>query len=700
MKKILGLSVFLLTLGVWSLTSGAEVGEKVEVNMQVLLISIENYELAPLKYAKNDIEKLSSLFQTRFGATSRAVIDRPNAGKDYKKAMEKVLSEWCKSLKEKDTCILYLAGHGVVGPDERLYLPMVDFNRRNFDTAAIPMAWIREQLAQAKGKCKLILLDTCFAGTGKSLDDFAISNSEQMAKTFETLPKVATLASSRADQKSWLWQERKHSLYTFWLIEGFRGNADLNNDLTLDVDELFNYLEENIAWVSESDPMMEPQNPLLLNDSQIKETFRLPLLAATSKETLENAASLIDLYLRRLPKGMVMVPEFSTGPMGEDPVIQDDYGTLPRVFAALLQRQLSTLSSSRHTQVYKVLNSNAARQVLQENHLTPNDLGAGKTTNLQSNGRPIRYFVLGRLYYAPNQVGMMELEITLEDALEQNTVATFHSKIQLNSSELGDLGKSGSLPRRNNPHRENEYVVTDGGLVDPNAAVTLAQLIVASEKVNPMMNGELPFKVEIYVRKAGSSEELTLRAGKVVGNEYYLPLDKGEEYQIWVRNHSNQLQFIRVLVDGMNTLSQSMQAYSKGMEVVASKKPKSELAPIVNLEDARAWVTEPEQVLQLEGFYDVNNQTPKDSGLYRFELGDADESLGARKSYTEKLGRITIGIYQGVQPAVRRSATVATKTQAREQKEVKIYAGKLIPAEHPTVIYNLRYVSQEEFDKL
>ncbi|MDO4583373.1 MAG: caspase family protein [Planctomycetia bacterium] len=700
MKKILVLFGFLLSLGVWSVVGGAEEIKKVEVNMQVLLISIENYELAPLQYASNDIEKLSSLFQTRFGAVSRAVIDRPNTGNDYKTAMEKVISEWCQNLKEKDTCILYLAGHGVVGPDERLYLPMVDFNRRNFDTAAIPMEWIREQLAQAKGKCKLILLDTCFAGTGKSFDDFALSNSEEMAKTFETLPKVATLASSRADQKSWLWQERKHSLYTFWLIEGFRGNADLNNDMTLDVDELFNYLEENIAWVSESDPMMEPQTPILLNDSQIKETFRLPLLAANSKDTLENAASQLDLHLRRLPEGMVLVPEFTTGPIGEEPVIQDNYGTLPRRFAANLQSQL--VVCSRGTRHYKVANANTTQKILRENQLTPADLGTDTSANLQIKGKPIQYLVLGRLYHAPKQIGIMEMEISLIDAQEQDTIATFHTKIQLSSSELGECGISAALPSRQNLYPDNEYVPTDGGLVEPNAAVVLGQMIQDAEKVNPMMDGNIPFKVEIYVRKAGSRDELTLRTGKVVGNEYYLPLNKGEEYQIWVRNNSNQLQYIRVLVDGMNTLSQSTQTYSKGaiVEPVPTNTLKPELAPIVALENARAWAVKPESVLQVAGFYEVNNGVPTQSGLYRFELGDADESLGARKSYTEQLGRITIGIYQGVQPATRRSVrSPGTKIQDREQIQLKIDDSGLLPAEHPTVIYNLRYLSQEEYDE-
>ena len=186
-----------------------------------------------------------------------------------------------------------------------------------------------------------------------------------------------------------------------------------------------------------------------------------------------------------------------------------------------------------------------------------------------------------------------------------------------------------------------------------------------------------------------------------MGNEYYIPLNKGEEYQIWVKNGSNAEKFVRVLVDGMNTLSQRMADTSKGMTVEETNGADIpfELAPIVELETARSWVADAGQTMAVAGYYNVNESTPAQSSLYRFELGDADESLGARKSYTQKLGRITIGIYDAVERRTRKG-TVGTKIQAREDVVVGTYTGKNIPADEPAVVYNIRYVSQEEFDKL
>lgn len=698
--------VGLLWVGMTSLWAGeclaGSGNSHVEIHMQVLLISIQNYEMAPLKYANNDIEKLSSIFQTRFGAVSRAIIDRPNSKGNYKTSMEKAIADWCGGLKPDDTAILYLAGHGILGPDERLYLPMVDFDKSNFEAAAIPMQWIREQLQKAKGKCKLILLDTCFAGTGRGLDDFAVSNSAEMAKAFDGLSGVATLASSRGDQKSWLWVEQKHSLYTYWLIEGFRGNADKNNDMTLDLEELFDYLDENIQLISASEPSMDTQNPVLLNDSQIRSEFQLPLLAGSTADTLENAASLIDLRLRRSDPGLLMIPEFTTGTEGNCSTIQANYGTLPRSLAARLQSELARLASARNFRTYQILSTNTTRQLLAENQLAPENLGTNKTRHLMVDDQLVKYLVLGRIYCDPEQDGVMEVEISLVDAAAGTLVCTLKSKTLLTKTELGEIGRSGASAPPMRPRDENEYVrIPEIGLVKPNDIVALGQMIQASSAPHPLQDSTLPYNVKIFVRKAGSNDKLYRRNGKIVGNEYYLPLGKGEEYQIFIFNKTEKIMFAKVLVDGMNTISQQVPARenSKGMMVEADESSSRAFAPIVSLEDARAWIISPGAPKAIKGFYDVNEQVPDESGLYRFMLGDADQSLGARTSYTEKLGRITVAIYPPILPTATRGA-IATGTQARERHAVKIYGGPYIPAKDPAVIYNFRYLSQEEYDKL
>ena len=384
----------------------AEAQERVAVHLKTLLVSIEHYESAPLAYGQNDIKELSTLMQVRYGGQSQAIIDQPagimeeTAGVDrYQKSVEEKIAEWCGELAADDVAILYLAGHGVANTDGALFLPMVNFDGTNFETAAIPMAWIRGELEKAPSRCKLILLDTCFAGKDKGASPFVAADAQQMAETFAELPGVATLASSRADQKSWLWRDREHSLFTYWVIEAFKGNADLDGDLTITIDELFDYLDTQVYWISseeaaQSPPGMEPQNPVILNPEAVEKSFRLPMQARRVNEVIDNIAEQLDLAIRHHGPETVIVPEFITG---EGKGVEPEYGALPKYMAKRLEDTLAVLSQKMRREQYNVMTENATRELLTGLNLSPSDLATSKTKELEYDGEKIRYIVSGRI---------------------------------------------------------------------------------------------------------------------------------------------------------------------------------------------------------------------------------------------------------------------------------------------------------------
>jgi len=215
-----------------------------------LLVSIEKYEISPLDFAERDVEKLGNLLQTRYNFTSQTCIDTATDDRSPDAPMRSVMGKiesWCSTLGNDDTAILYLAGHGVKDENGKLYLAMINFNRRNFDQAAIPLEWIREQYGNSKAKHKLLLLDTCYSGTAKSAD-FNQAGASEAGKVFSNLKNVVIITSSRDNEKSWLWKDEKHSLFTYWLIEAFKGHADSDGDRVLTCEELIKYLEDNVSW--------------------------------------------------------------------------------------------------------------------------------------------------------------------------------------------------------------------------------------------------------------------------------------------------------------------------------------------------------------------------------------------------------------------------------------------------------------------
>ena len=53
---------------------------------------------------------------------------------------------------------------------------------------------------------------------------------------------LITLASSRKHERSWEWPERKQGIFTYFLAEGLRGEADADANGIVNSDEIYQYL--------------------------------------------------------------------------------------------------------------------------------------------------------------------------------------------------------------------------------------------------------------------------------------------------------------------------------------------------------------------------------------------------------------------------------------------------------------------------
>ena len=75
--------------------------------------------------------------------------------------------------------------------------------------------------------------------------------------------KIIALSSTKGGQASNSYPERKHGLFTYFLLSGLRGDADKDGDGWVSMEELFEYVRENVAKISrrkgaEQDPTLNP----------------------------------------------------------------------------------------------------------------------------------------------------------------------------------------------------------------------------------------------------------------------------------------------------------------------------------------------------------------------------------------------------------------------------------------------------------
>ena len=680
-----------------------------QTRLQSLLVSIEKYDLAPLDYAENDVTRFANVLMTRYNGSAQVCIDTPNnerGGDAPMRAVMKQIEDWCRWIGDNDTAVLYLAGHGVKDADGKLYLAMINFDTKNFKTAAIPLSWIRDCFGKAKGKHKLLLLDTCFAGTAKSVD-FAQAGGAESAAVFADLKNIVVIASSRANEKSWLWGDAKHSLFTYWVIEAFKGHADANNDQKVSCNEIIKYLQTNVPTTAKN-VLNKQQHPVVFNAEAGKD-FLLPLRASTPERLIADMAEQIDLLMRlewrdggEHPR--IAVPEFTSGKDGQfDP----KYGTLPR-WASEELRKAIVLASRNNRGNYSVLSEKATRQLMQSRGLTPDDLGTEKSKDIKVEGKSVSLLVDGRLELFTN--GSVALRAVLLNVNEESEIGSVGGVAMLSAEELSMTGASVDLtvPRR----PEWGYTSVPGvGMIELEQQRQINEGLKKRNERHPMADPGNPFKVRFEVRPMNKPNAKYVER-KVVfkGNECFLPLSKGEEYRIMVKCGTkrevtdymvmNEV-FVRVLVDGLNTLSQRERVQMKGVLLEAvGPKDKSEyvVMPRVNLSDARAWVMQRNKEFKIEGFYDASG---KNSTLQRFQVVDADESAAARKNYTEQLGLITIGFFEPTMIAAHAPVEddIGTGAGGMEKVHLETYQGGLIPGPMMAV-FNIRYLTPEALKKL
>ena len=674
-----------------------------DTTLQSLLVSIEKYEIAPLDYAENDIKQFAYLLTTRYNGSAQACVDTPNnerGGDAPMKAVMEKIKKWCESLKNDDTAVLYLAGHGVKDADGRLYLAMINFDRKNFKTAAIPLEWIRDQFGKAKGKHKLLLLDTCFAGTAKSVD-FEQAGSAESAAAFAKLKNVVVIASSREDEKSWLWDDVKHSLFTYWFIEAFKGHADSDNDQILTCDEIVQYLQKNVSATAKN-ALNRQQHPVVFN-AEAGKGFRLPLRALSPEGLIADMASQIDLLMRLEWKRTggrprIAIPEFTSDEYGT--TFDPKYGSLPRWASGEL-RNAVVLAAQKNQNNYSVLSEKATRQLMQSRGLTPGDLGTEKMNDVQIDGKEVLLHIDGRLTLAEN--GCVALRAVLSNGEAQ--VGEVGGVAMLSAAKLG-MTETSVVLTGTSPRPEARLISEPGvGLVDPEQKFHVAEILAAGNTLPPIVDRKSPFKVRFQVRPI-NTPNAAYKERKIVveGNRCFLTLAKGEEYRIMVECETEHEVFVRVLVDGLNTLSQPEKIITRGA-IVEAAGPADEgeyvVMPRVSLDDARAWAMQPKQEYKIEGFYDAKKTK---STLQRFQVVDADDSAAARKNYTDQLGLITIGFFKPApKPNVIRGdgdpEGLGTAGGSVEDANIKMYSGTNVPGAMMAV-YNIRYLTQKALDKM
>ncbi len=151
-----------------------------------------------------------------------------------------------------DLLLFYFSGHGVLDENGRLYLAVKDTDSKALRGTALPARYITDEMDNSRSRRQVLILDCCHSGAFERGTKGVPGMRVGTGNTFEGsgFGRVV-LTASDATQYAWegntVIGEAENSLFTHFLIKGMQsGEADVNQDGKITVDELYDYVFSQI----------------------------------------------------------------------------------------------------------------------------------------------------------------------------------------------------------------------------------------------------------------------------------------------------------------------------------------------------------------------------------------------------------------------------------------------------------------------
>jgi hypothetical protein len=227
-----------------------------------VIIGISNYQHAAgkfpeLRYAASDAKEYYDFLRTPEGGGISP--ERILCLENEKATLENIkyaFFEFLKQPLEEDYVLIYFSGHGTPEEDnpENMYLLAYDSRPDRLASTAFPMWDIDTAFSRhIKSKKVLMFADACHSAG--IVGDIAMRSINRKNLVNQYLIDVAKTKKGRAvltaSEAGELSQESKkwgggHGVFSYFLLNGLRGEADVNDDNIVTLGEVTDFVSENV----------------------------------------------------------------------------------------------------------------------------------------------------------------------------------------------------------------------------------------------------------------------------------------------------------------------------------------------------------------------------------------------------------------------------------------------------------------------
>ncbi len=165
-----------------------------------------------------------------------------------------------RSAHKDDLVVIYFAGHGASEIDQRgverdglsKYLVPSDADPDDLYSTALPMDEMQNVLARIEAERITVFLDACYSGaaggrTFASTKTRTVNVDDIFLERLTRSKGRAIVTASRPSELSIELPELGHGIFTYYLVRGLQGYADLNRDGIVSLQELYEYLTQEVS---------------------------------------------------------------------------------------------------------------------------------------------------------------------------------------------------------------------------------------------------------------------------------------------------------------------------------------------------------------------------------------------------------------------------------------------------------------------
>ncbi len=234
-----------------------------------IIIGISNYKTLPKAEFANDDARVFYDYAIRALGLKPENIKLLVDGDAEDVEIFKAFKTWLPSrVKSTTEVYVFYSGHGLPTQDgQGLYLLPPRADRDFISRTAIQFQEINADIQAVKPKSVTIFMDACYSGQARS-GETLIANARPIALKAEKKlfpDNFTVITASQADQISSSSPDLKHGIFSYYLMKGMEGEADINKDGKITLGEMQSYLVENVG--RQAGMMSRKQEPQLIGDA-------------------------------------------------------------------------------------------------------------------------------------------------------------------------------------------------------------------------------------------------------------------------------------------------------------------------------------------------------------------------------------------------------------------------------------------------